>query len=129
MSVMVKVEGSAVAGLQSVFTENWVEASGELLTCKEYYPLCRDGGKVRAIVVDSTPSMGRATRARMLFQTLLASAQKSIHITTPYFLPDASVRKEMVRPIKERGVEIQVIVPGKHSNHLLTRRSSRRPSG
>lgn len=127
--MMVKVEGSAVSSLQSVFSENWVEASGELLTCKDYYPLCANKGKVRSIVVDSTPSMGRATRARMLFQTLLASAQKSIHITTPYFLPDVSVRKELVRAVKERGVDVKIIVPGKHSDHLLTRRSSRRLYG
>ena len=127
--MMVKIEGSAVTSLQSVFSENWVEASGELLTCKEYFPVCQDQGKVQAIVVDSTPSMGRATRARMLFQTLLASAQKSIYITTPYFLPDYSVRKELVRAMKERGVEVKIIVPGKHSDHLLTRRSSRRLYG
>ena len=127
--MMVRVEGSIVSGLQSVFSENWVEASGELLTCKDYYPVCKEAGKVHAMVVDSTPSMGRATRARMLFQTLLASAKTSIHITTPYFLPDFSVRKELVRAIKDRGVEVKIIVPGKHSDHLLTRRSSRRLYG
>ena len=81
------------------------------------------------MIIDSTPSMGRATRARMLFQTLLAASQKSIHITTPYFLPDFSVRKELVRAIKERGVEVRIVVPGKGSDHLLTRRSSRRLYG
>ena len=29
----------------------------------------------------------------------------------------------------ERGVEVKIIVPGKHSDHLLTRRSSRRLYG
>ncbi len=127
--MMVKIEGSAVTSLQSVFAENWVEASGELLTCKEYYPVCHDAGEVRGMVIDSTPSMGRATRARMLFQTLLAAAQKSIYITTPYFLPDFSVRKEIVRAIKERGVDVKIVLPGKGSDHMLTRRSSRRLYG
>ena len=35
----------------------------------------------------------------------------------------------MIRAIRERGVEIKIIVPGKHSDHLLTRRSSRRLFG
>jgi len=70
-----------------------------------------------------------STRARILYQTLLASARKSILITTPYFLPDRSARAEMVRAIRERGVEIRIIVPGHHSDHLLTRRSSRRLFG
>src|SRR5262249_58682087 len=86
------------------------------------------GGTAAAMVVDSTPSTGRATRARMLFQTLIASATRSIHITTPYFLPDRGVRRGLVEAI-QRGVEVMIIVPGKHSDHLLTRRSSRRIYG
>jgi len=84
---------------------------------------------LEAIVVDSSPSTGASTRARILFQTLLASARKTIHITTPYFLPDRSARAEMVRAVRERGVELKIIVPGGHSDHLLTRRSSRRLFG
>jgi cardiolipin synthase len=125
---MFRVEGRAVASLQSIFTENWVEASGELLTDIRYYPECDATGSAAAMVVDSTPSAGRATRARMLFQTLIASATRSIHITTPYFLPDRGARKAMIEAM-QRGVELKIIVPGKHSDHLLTRRSSRRIYG
>jgi cardiolipin synthase len=81
------------------------------------------------MIVNSSPSAGRSTRARMLYQTLLAASQKSIHITTPYFLPDKSARAEMVRAIKERGVKVMIITPGRHADHLLTRRSSRRLYG
>jgi cardiolipin synthase A/B len=126
---MVKIEGGAVTSLQSTFAENWVEASGEILIGKNYFPLCEKRGDVSSLVIDSVPSTGRATRARMLFQTLLASATKSIHITSPYFLPDASLRKELTRAIQERGVEVKIITPGKHTDHLLTRRSSRRLYG
>jgi cardiolipin synthase len=125
---MCRVEGRAVASMQSIFAENWLESSGELLTGAQYYPECEATGSAAALVINSTPSIGRATRARMLFQTLIASARRSIHITTPYFLPDRSARAEMVRAI-ERGVEVKIIVPGKHHDHLLTRRSSRRLYG
>ncbi len=125
---MFRVQGRAVASLQSIFAENWVEASGELLTGARYYPECEAKGSAAAMVVDSTPSAGRATRARMLFQTLIASAARSIHITTPYFLPDRGARKALVDAIR-RGVDLKIIVPGKHSDHLLTRRSSRRIYG
>jgi cardiolipin synthase len=126
---MVRVEGDAVADLQSTFVENWLEASGEVLALPEYFPLCKVAGDTKAMVVDSSPSVGASTRARLLFQTLLASARKNIYISTPYFLPDRSARKEMVRAIKERGVEIKIITPGKHTDHLLTRTSSRRLYG
>jgi cardiolipin synthase len=73
--------------------------------------------------------MGRSTRARILYQMLLAAAQRRILITTPYFLPDRSVRAELVRAVSERGVEVKIIVPGKRSDHALTRNSSRRLYG
>ncbi len=126
---MVRVEGRAVASIQSIFSENWVEASGELLTGARYYPDCEPAGRASAMVIDSTPSYGRSSRARMLFQTLIACAQRSIHVTTPYFLPDWGARKAIIDALDKRGVEVKIIVPGKHSDHLLTRRSSRRLYG
>lgn len=126
---MARVEGDAVTYLQSTFAENWVEASGEILIGPEYFPFTEVEGQGISMVIDSSPSAGRSTRARMLFQVLLAAARKSVRITTPYFLPDFSVREEMVRAMKERGVQLDIIVPGKESDHLLTRRSSRRLYG
>jgi cardiolipin synthase len=126
---MCRVTGEVVTDLQSTFVENWVEASGEVLAGPEYFPRCEAAGGTKAMVVDSSPSIGASTRARLLFQTLLASARKSIYIMTPYFLPDRSAREEMVRAIKERGVELKIITPGKHADHLLTRTSSRRLYG
>lgn len=125
---MVRLHGSAVDSLQSMFAENWLESSGELLTGCKYYPNRVGMGTARAMVIDSTPSYGRATRARMVFQILIATAIGSIHITTPYFLPDRGARQALIDALN-RGVEIKIIVPGKHSDHLLTRRSSRRLYG
>ena len=126
---MVRVRGSAVSNMLAVFSQNWLESSGELLTGPKYYPPCIEEGETPTFIIDSTPSFGHGTRARVLFQMLLASAQRSIHITTPYFLPDRAAIREMVRAMVERGVEIHILVPGKHSDHLLTRRSSRRLYG
>jgi cardiolipin synthase A/B len=126
---MFRIEGPAVVSLQAAFIENWLEASGEILTGSRFFPPQEEHGETPALIVDSSPTTGMSTRARILYQTLLASARKSILITTPYFLPDCSARAEMVRAIRERGVEISIIVPGHHSDHLLTRRSSRRLFG
>jgi cardiolipin synthase len=125
-----RVTGDAVAQLQATFVENWLEASGEILSEPKYFPPCEPQGATRALVVISSPSAGRSTRARILFQMLLAAARESIQITTPYFLPDRSVRAELVRAITERGVKIRILVPGKKgTDHALTRNSSRRLYG
>jgi cardiolipin synthase A/B len=127
---MVRVEGDAVRGLQGAFVENWLEASGQILDGPYYFPLLQnDPGGVIGLVVCSTPSSSQgSTRARVLFQTLIAAARKSIYITTPYFVPDSSMREELVRA-RKRGVTVKVIVPGKHDDHALTRSSGRSAYG
>jgi len=128
-----RFEGDVVNGLQSTFAENWLEASGKILADADYFPLTRDRvpnpqTDCSAIVVNSTPSAARGTRAHILYQTLMAYASKSLLITTPYFLPDRSTLCEILRA-KERGVRVVVLVPGVHSDHLFTRVSSRRRYG
>lgn len=125
---VVRVEGDVVCNLQATFAENWLEASGELIAGPDYFPIItRDEGQT-AMIVNSSPSVGGSTRARILMQTLIAGAHESIMITTPYFLPDKSMQEEIVRA-RGRGVDVRVVTPGKHSDHALTRSSSQHAYG
>ena len=129
-----RLTGDFVRGLQTSFAENWLETSGEILPEEEFSipanepPEVVPAGRGEGLVVNSTPSAGRSTRARMLFQILLASARESIQITSPYFLPDRSLMAELVRAAR-RGVRIEVLVPGAWNNHPITRLESRRRYG
>ena len=120
----VRVEGEAVYNLQATFAENWLASSGELLVGDAYFPPIQCEHPLMSMVVNSTPTVGGSTRARILFQLLLASARKSISITTPYFLPDKSLTKELCRAI-ERGLRVRILVPGRKSDHMVTRSTSR----
>ncbi|HZQ42677.1 MAG TPA: phospholipase D-like domain-containing protein [Acidobacteriaceae bacterium] len=122
---MVRVEGGAVPNLQATFAENWLAATGELLAGKAWFPEISCTDATAALVINSTPTIGGSTRARVLFQLLLASARSSITITTPYFLPDKSLTHELCRAIEERHVKIRILVPGHKSDHMLTRSTSR----
>ena len=125
---MVRVEGEAVPNLQATFAENWLAAAGDLLVGEAYFPDIQCPHPATALVVNSTPTVGGSTRARVLFQLLLASARHSIDITTPYFLPDKSLMRELCRAV-ERGVKVRILVPGRKSDHLLTRSTSRAAYG
>jgi len=120
-----RVRGEAVAGLQGVFLENWLNSSGEILAGNDFFPELPTNGSAQGFVIDSSPSFGGSTRAHVLYQALIRSANKSIYITTPYFLPDTSIREEMLRAIKERHVQIRIITPGRKSDHAMTRNSGR----
>ncbi len=130
---MVFIEGPAVSALQGTFVENWLEASGEVISDPAFFPIITssgtqgDGGSP-AMVVNSSASAGGSTRARILFQTLLASAKSTIYMSTPYFLPDDDARNDLIKAVK-RGVTVKIITPGKQSDHAVTRSSSRRLYG
>jgi cardiolipin synthase len=121
---LIRVEGEAVPNLLATFAENWLTSHGELIAGPRYFPEIRCDNKTVAMVVNSTPTPGGSTRARVLFQMLLASAQRTISITTPYFLPDKGLVQELCRAI-ERGVHLRILVPGRKSDHALTRSTSR----
>ena len=121
---MFEVTGDAVRALQGTFVENWLEASGQILAGGKYFSDSSNQDGAWSMVVDSSPTEGGSTRARVLFQALIGSAKKTIDITTPYFLPDGSLRREMVRAVRERHVRLRILVPGKHSDHAMTRSSS-----
>ncbi len=122
---MFRVEGDAVRGLQSAVVQNWLEATGEILDGPDYFPPAVDAGTTPALTVASTPSTSGSTRARILFQYLIAGARKSIDITTPYFIPDSSARRELVRALKQRHVKVRIMVPGPANDHPSIRHTSR----
>ena len=125
---MYRIQGDSVSALQGTFVENWVEASGEIIAGPDYFPLSIGQGSTPALVVNSSPGAGGSTRARMLFQSLVVASKKTIYITTPYFLPDRAMKRELLKA-RKRGVDVRILVPGAKSDHAMTRSSSRSKFG
>ncbi len=124
---MFRVEGEAVAGLISTFSENWLEASGEILGGPKQFNAYPPSDGSKGFVVLSTPH-GGGTQAHILFQTLIQSARKCIRITTPYFLPDRSARSALIEAIRKRGVAVEILVAGPKIDHQFVRNLSRHSS-
>ena len=121
---MARVTGPVVSSIQGVFAENWVECCGEILCGPDYFPALTKTGDTSTIIIKSSPA-DRATACRVVFQLLVESAAKQIRITTPYFLPDKSLREAFIASA-ERGVTIEIIVPGSHTDQRWVRLVSRR---
>jgi cardiolipin synthase len=124
---MVRVEGPVVASLQGVFSENWLECGGEILTAPACWPPLANAGPVEALIIRSSPS-DRSTASRVAFQLLMACARQSIDIHTPYFLPDHTLRRALVETAA-RGIRVRVLVPGPRTDQRLVRLASRRLYG
>ena len=125
--MMARIEGPVVSDVQGIVAENWVECTGEILTGPETYKPRVDAGTVSAFALKSSPA-DRATNSRILFQTMVEGANGLVRIATPYFLPDKAFRKALIRTAR-RGVQITVVVPGRHTDQRWVRLASRRMYG
>jgi cardiolipin synthase len=124
---MARIEGAVVAGLQGVFVENWLECCGEIMTSGAFFPRLEPAGDITAFVVKSSPS-DRATASRVAFQLLIEGATSDVRISTPYFLPDRTLRGALISTAA-RGVDVRVLVPGPATDQKWVRIASRRLYG
>ena len=118
----VRVEGPVVAELQRAFAENWREAGGDILAGDAYYPpVMPPRGPVAAQVIASSPLAGRYETYEM-FLLAIEAAQRSVHITTPYFLPNPALTDALIRAVR-RGVRVVVLTPGPIDYNIVRRLS------
>jgi cardiolipin synthase len=60
----------------------------------------------------------------MFYYVAIQSARKSIHIQNAYFVPTPQIRKALIQAAK-RGVDVRIMVPGRHIDEPLVRMASR----
>lgn len=125
--MMVRTEGPAVTFVQGIFAENWLEASGEALTGRDYFPETGSPGGAEVLVINSS-NRGRSSETQTLHRLLLVSARRSVTIVTPYFLPDSGVRSEIVAASR-RGVRVRILTVGVHTDLPLLRAGGQRIYG
>jgi cardiolipin synthase len=104
-----QLEGPVVAELQRAFAEDWTFTTGEILSGEKWFPHLRQVGEGVARGISDGPDED-FDKLRMVILASLASAQSSIRIITPYFLPDA----ELVTALNIaalRGVEVEILLP------------------
>ena len=117
-----RIEGPVVAELQAAFTEHWIEATGELLMGDRFFPALEPVGRQDAQVVAS--STHQRNVMHLMLMTALAAAEKTIRIGTPYFVPDALTRRQLLEA-RKRGVEIEILVPGERTDARIVQKASR----
>ncbi|HSN72886.1 MAG TPA: phospholipase D-like domain-containing protein [Steroidobacteraceae bacterium] len=117
----IRLEGPIVHALQSVFVENWVEELHRLPAGNGCWPTLDKAGHARAHVVSSASGESVSSVA-MLYTIAIASARREVLIQNPYFAPDDGV-VDLFAMMVERGVDVQLMVPGKHTDSPFVRRA------
>ena len=124
-----KVEGPVVAQMQSVFMDNWIKASGDVLHGETYFPSLAPlgpavpAGTGRAQVFSSSPS-GGSESMHLMYLLSIAAAAKNIDLSSAYFVPDDLTVGALVAAM-QRGVRVRIIVPGPIIDSQAARGASR----
>jgi cardiolipin synthase len=119
-----QIEGPAVAQMQAAFTDNWIKTRARVLFGSNYFPELKPiAGGSWAQVFKSSRSEGSES-VRLMYLLSIASATKDIRLKAAYFVPDALAIETFVAA-RKRGVNIEIIVPGPHTDTKIVQRASR----
>jgi cardiolipin synthase len=125
--MQIRIEGPAVAPLQSGFAHNWKKTTGELISGDAYYPSLEEGGRLAVQTMLSSPETGGSNVSTMYYLSIVC-ARRSIYIANPYFIPDP-VAIETLLDAKRRGVDVRVMVSGIRNDAWVARQNSVRLFG
>lgn len=118
-----EVRGPAVDGLRAAFLGNWAETGRPLLgPAGEALEPVPAAGDTPLIVLADGDSTGPSDTA-LAFGLLLSGAERCVRMTTAYFTPDDEMMESICATV-ERGVQVQLLIPGEHIDKDFVRWAS-----
>ena len=118
-----RATGPVVGQMQSAFIDNWMQATGEVLSGEAYLPPLAPQGAQHAQLFTSSPG-GGAESMQLMYLLSIAAARQSIRISAAYFVPDDVTINALAAALR-RGVRVQIVLPGPHIDWEIVRRASR----
>ncbi|MDP9199115.1 MAG: phospholipase D-like domain-containing protein [Pseudomonadota bacterium] len=118
-----RIEGPAVAHMQSAFMDNWTRVTGRVLHTAAYFPpLQAAGGQYAQVFISS--SEGGAESMHLMYLLSIAAATRTIQLSMAYFAPDEVALEALLAALR-RGVRVQIVLPGPHTDSELVKHASR----
>ena len=121
-----RVEGPLVGKLQGAFQQHWMKSYQEELSGDDQFPALPPAGNLVTQLVDSH-SFSLAT-VPLVQATAIAAAEKNIFITNAYFTPTKDQVEVLVKAVA-RGVDVRILLPGKHNDQPATKSAGRTAYG
>lgn len=122
-----RVEGPVVAQMQAAFLDNWMKTRAVVLHGEDYFPALEEVGDLHCQMFKSSPMEGSES-ARLMYLLSIAAAERSIRIGNAYFLPDDLTTQTLLEAV-ERGVTVDVLLPGRWIDSQMVRYASRHRIG
>lgn len=124
--LMARIEGPLVAKLQGAFQQHWVKETRHILSGADDFPDLPAAGPLHA---QMTASHAFSVAPLPLTQAVaIAAAEKQISITNAYCDPTED-QVELLNAAAARGVQVRLLVPGKHNDVPVTKAAGRTAYG
>lgn len=111
------IRGEAVRTLQVIFMQDWQYVTDEVMTGQEYYsPELLENQQGAVQMIPSGPDNERRALKHIFF-SMIVSAQKSVWLATPYFIPDDDILTAL-RVAALSGLDVRILFPAKPDKWL-----------
>ncbi|CAB3701317.1 phospholipase D-like domain-containing protein [Achromobacter pestifer] len=112
-----RIEGPAVAQLEQVIQAGWASQSDEPIAGGGDY-VAPPVGATRVRILANQPDRSDGYTVYLTLMSAFESAQKSIHITMAYFVPDPAFI-DVLSEAARRGVDVVLVLPGFSDSSLV----------
>lgn len=115
----VRFQGSAVHFLQRIFLQDWHFITGKYLgnDSTDLFPQTKTNGDHIVQITASGPDSQWEAIMQVYYYTM-ATAEKSVYITSPYFIPNESILTAL-KTAALSGVDVKLILPAKPDHKLV----------
>lgn len=112
------IRGPVVADLQRAFLEDWHFVTGErVANLPLFFPeIPRQGNALARCISDGPDREFR--KLEQIFLGALSCASRSVHIMTPYFVPDRTMVSALITA-SLRGVDVRVLLPSRNNIPII----------
>lgn len=115
VDAVMRFEGPIARQNQHLFAIDWLSWANEDLSSLVQAPFRAPTARGFAAQVVASGPTGRPSAMPEMFQSLIYAARRELVITTPYYVPNASMQ-DALRAAGNRGVETRIIFPSRNDN-------------
>ncbi|NLT95031.1 MAG: cardiolipin synthase [Clostridia bacterium] len=113
-----RIEGDGVKILQHIFLQDWCFTTREKIDEDCYYPVFQEKvGEELLQIAAGGPDWPWEPIMHAYF-SMIATAEKSVYLTTPYFVPNESINMA-IKNAALSGLDVRIILPGKPDSRFV----------
>ena len=112
-----KIEGESVFSIQNIFLNDWYFVSKQELKGEYLFPRMDSVGESIVQITSCGPDSDWKTIHQAFF-SMITTAEKRVWLTTPYLVPDESLKMALITAALS-GIDVSIIIPGKPDHFFV----------